>query len=123
MDALGIALWSVYTTDSFDEAIERSANILGNADSTTSITGQIAGAFYGYSTIDKRFLEGANGETGLNHWDDHNFAVRIRRLSQCYNLFLAGVEKLSSQILVPCCAHQVLRKCSARRSICSSAKM
>ncbi|CAK0813327.1 unnamed protein product, partial [Prorocentrum cordatum] len=51
LDGMALALWSVYNTTSFDEAVTRSVNLLGDADSHGSITGQIAGAFYGYRSI------------------------------------------------------------------------
>uniref|UniRef100_A0A7S0FH33 ADP-ribosylglycohydrolase n=1 Tax=Pyrodinium bahamense TaxID=73915 RepID=A0A7S0FH33_9DINO len=70
LDGLALALWSVYHTDSFDQAVTRSVNLLGDADSHGSITGQIAGAFYGYSTINPQFIK------WLTKWDDHEFAVR-----------------------------------------------
>lgn len=70
LDGLAMAMWSVYHTKSFDEAIERSINLLGDADSTGSICGQIAGALYGYSSIHSQFIQ------WQSRWDDHEFAVR-----------------------------------------------
>jgi ADP-ribosyl-[dinitrogen reductase] hydrolase len=70
LDGLALALWSVYHTDSFDAAVARSVNLFGDADSHGSITGQIAGAIYGYRAINPQF------KTWLNTWDDHDFAVR-----------------------------------------------
>merc|ERR1719446_1326560 len=64
LDGLAMALWSVYHTTSFDEAVARSVNLLGDADSHGSITGQLAGALYGYDSINPRFLR------WLNKWDD-----------------------------------------------------
>lgn len=76
MDGLAMALWSVYHTSSFDEAVTRSVNLLGDADSHGSITGQLAGALYGYSTINPKFVE------WLAEWDDYEFAVRALLLHQ-----------------------------------------
>ena len=70
MDGLAIALWAVYHTNSFDEAIERCVNVLGDADSTGSIAGQIAGAFYGYTQINPMFIK------NLDRWDDNDAVVR-----------------------------------------------
>merc|ERR1712050_644312 len=70
MDGMALALWSVYHTTNFDEAIQKSINLLGDSDSHGSITGQIAGALYGYRTIKPQFLQ------WLNRWDEHEFAVR-----------------------------------------------
>jgi len=70
MDGLALALWSVYNSHSFDDAVTRSINLLGDADSHGSITGQLAGAIYGYRSINPQFLK------WLNEWDDHEFALR-----------------------------------------------
>ncbi len=56
MDALAIALWSVYHTQSFDAVVERCVNLRGDADSTGSVTGQLAGALYGLSGINAAFV-------------------------------------------------------------------
>merc|ERR1712039_323536 len=68
LDGLAMALWSVYHTTSFDQAVERSVNLLGDADSHGSVAGQLAGALYGYTTIHKQFQD------WLNRWDDHEIA-------------------------------------------------
>jgi len=70
MDGLAMALWSIYHTTSFDEAVVRSVNLLGDADSHGSITGQLAGALYGYSGINGQFID------WLTQWDDNEFAVK-----------------------------------------------
>lgn len=70
MDGLAMALWSVYHSKSFDEAVVKSVNLCGDADSHGSITGQLAGALYGYSSINTQFLE------WLHQWDVHEFATR-----------------------------------------------
>lgn len=70
LDGLAMAIWAVYHTTSFDKAIERSVNLLGDADSHGSIAGQLAGALYGYSSIHPQFLK------WLNRWDQNEFAVR-----------------------------------------------
>lgn len=70
MDGLAMALWAVYNTSCFDDAVTRCANLLGDADSHASMTGQLAGALYGYNSINPQFLK------WLNEWDDHDFAIR-----------------------------------------------
>lgn len=70
LDGLGIALWAVYNTTSFDEAVVKAVNTLGDADSHGSICGQLAGALYGLSSAHTQFLE------WLNRWDEHEFACR-----------------------------------------------
>eukprot|EP00929_Paragymnodinium_shiwhaense_P014029 TRINITY_DN12189_c0_g2_i2.p1 TRINITY_DN12189_c0_g2~~TRINITY_DN12189_c0_g2_i2.p1 ORF type:complete len:446 (+),score=75.68 TRINITY_DN12189_c0_g2_i2:90-1427(+) len=70
LDGLALALWAVYNTTSFDEAVVRSVNLFGDADSHGSITGQLAGALYGYKNIHPKFMQ------WLNTWDDHEFGTR-----------------------------------------------
>merc|ERR1719378_1636500 len=76
LDGLAMAIWAVYHTKSFDEAITKSINLCGDADSHGSIAGQLAGALYGYSTIHPQFL------AWLNAWDEHEFAVRALLLHE-----------------------------------------
>lgn len=76
LDGLAMAIWAVYHSKSFNEAIEKSINLLGDADSHGSIAGQIAGALYGYTTIHQQFLK------WQNQWDEHEFAVRAVLLNQ-----------------------------------------
>mmetsp|Transcript_17401 Transcript_17401/g.35535 ORF Transcript_17401/g.35535 Transcript_17401/m.35535 type:complete len:537 (+) Transcript_17401:150-1760(+) len=56
-DGLAMALWSVYHTKSFDTAIERCVNLLGDADSTAAVCGQIAGAIYGVEGVGNSFIK------------------------------------------------------------------
>merc|ERR1719330_1358231 len=60
LDGLALALWAVYNTRSFDEAVARCVNLLGDADSHGSIAGQLAGAIYGYRTIHPVFIQCLN---------------------------------------------------------------
>jgi ADP-ribosyl-[dinitrogen reductase] hydrolase len=70
LDGLAMALWAVYHTKTFDEAIAKSINLLGDADSHGSIAGQLAGALYGYSSIHPQFIK------WQSRWDEHEFAIR-----------------------------------------------
>eukprot|EP00930_Biecheleria_cincta_P026147 TRINITY_DN18482_c0_g1_i1.p1 TRINITY_DN18482_c0_g1~~TRINITY_DN18482_c0_g1_i1.p1 ORF type:complete len:580 (+),score=108.68 TRINITY_DN18482_c0_g1_i1:127-1866(+) len=70
LDGLAVALFSVYHTRSFGEAISRCVNFLGDADSTGAICGQIAGAFYGVDAIDARLVQ------RLRPWDTGEVALR-----------------------------------------------
>lgn len=70
MDGLAVALWCVYNTTNFNDAIVRCVNFLGDADTIGAICAQLAGAIYGYSAIDERFLN------WLKKWDDDEVALR-----------------------------------------------
>eukprot|EP01048_Picozoa_sp_COSAG05_P004591 COSAG05_NODE_253_length_12854_cov_23.790200_2_plen_564_part_00 len=80
IDGLAIALHSVYSTLSFDSAVERCINFLGDADSTGSMAGQLAGSIYGVAAINSAFVD------NLQQWDDGEVAVRG------YMLFHAGQQ-------------------------------
>ena len=71
-----MALHSVYTTASFEAAVEKCVNFLGDADSTGSMAGQLAGSIYGYRSVDPRMV------ANLNRWDDHHTALRALLLYQ-----------------------------------------
>lgn len=70
MDGLSMALWSVYHTASFGGAVEACVNLLGDADSTAAVAGQIAGAIYGYSAMDRCLVE------SVERWDQGEIAFR-----------------------------------------------
>ncbi|MAA78947.1 MAG: ADP-ribosyl-[dinitrogen reductase] hydrolase [Deltaproteobacteria bacterium] len=53
---LEAAVWCVGTTSSFEEALIKAVNLAHDADTVAAVTGQIAGALYGYSTIPPRWL-------------------------------------------------------------------
>ena len=54
---LEAALWSVYHTTSFEEALILAVNLGHDADTVGAVTGQIAGALYGVQSIPKRWLD------------------------------------------------------------------
>ena len=70
MDGLAMALFSFYHTTTFMAALAKCVNMLGDADSTGAIVGQLAGAFYGIDGIDKRLLgrlrQWDHGESGIS---------------------------------------------------------
>lgn len=51
IDTLEAALWSVWHTSSFEEAVLLAANLGDDADSVAATAGQLAGALYGASAI------------------------------------------------------------------------
>jgi len=51
------ALWSFYTTDTFEEGMIRAVNLCGDADTIGAVYGQIAGAYYGLEAIPQRWLD------------------------------------------------------------------
>ena len=57
VNSLEAALWCFWTTDSFETAILKAANLGDDADTTAAICGQVAGAHYGEAGIPTRWVE------------------------------------------------------------------
>lgn len=75
MDGLCMALHCIWTTNSFTDAIIKSANMCGDADSVTSVTGQLAGALYGASDINVDWIR------AVQQWDGNgDISLRAYRL-------------------------------------------
>lgn len=51
VDSLEAALWSFWSTETFEAAILKAVNLGDDADTTGAICGQLAGAFYGVEAI------------------------------------------------------------------------
>lgn len=77
MDGLAMALFAVASTTSFHRCIERAVNFLGDADTVGAIAGQIAGAFYGFSSIDERYV------AALRDWDRGEIPCRAALCFMC----------------------------------------
>lgn len=56
--SLRAALWCFWHSDSFEQAVLEAVNLGDDADTTGAVTGQIAGACYGLSSIPERFITG-----------------------------------------------------------------
>jgi ADP-ribosylglycohydrolase len=57
VDTLNIALWAFYKTDNFKDGALLSVNIGGDTDTNAAVYGQIAGAYYGYKAIPKKWRD------------------------------------------------------------------
>lgn len=62
VDTMICALWCFYHTNSFEEAIIKAVNLGGisspDSDTVGAITGQLAGAYYGFDSIPEHFVKG-----------------------------------------------------------------
>jgi ADP-ribosyl-[dinitrogen reductase] hydrolase len=54
---LEAALWSFYTTETFEEGVIKAVNLGDDADTVGAVYGQIAGAYYGFDKIPKKWVE------------------------------------------------------------------
>ena len=57
MHTLDAALWSFYNTDNFEDGAVLAVNLAYDSDTTGAVYGQLAGAYYGYDAIPKRWLD------------------------------------------------------------------
>ena len=78
MDGLAMALWGVYHSSCFEEAILHTVNLLGDSDSTGAVAGQMAGALYG-----ARGIESGADWTGIFDADDGGTRGASRGPSMC----------------------------------------
>jgi ADP-ribosyl-[dinitrogen reductase] hydrolase len=69
-----MALNAVYRSHDFSSAITNCVNMLGDADSTGAVAGQIAGALYGFGDIPDKM------KADLWRWDDGEIALRAALL-------------------------------------------
>lgn len=56
VDSMRIAVGSIATTGSFEEAVVEAVNLGGDADTNGAITGGLAGAWYGYDAIPEAWI-------------------------------------------------------------------
>ena len=57
VDSLEAALWSFWTTASYEDAVLAAANLGDDTDTTAAVCGQVAGAHYGVGGIPEAWLE------------------------------------------------------------------
>ena len=57
VSTLEAALWAFNTTDSFEDGLVAAVNLGGDSDSIGAVYGQIAGAYYGFDAIPRRWVE------------------------------------------------------------------
>jgi ADP-ribosylglycohydrolase len=74
MDATAMALHCIWTTNSAKDAILKAVNMCGDADSVGSVTGQIAGAAYGFSDFPTDWV------AAVNKWDNYEVGLRAFQL-------------------------------------------
>lgn len=58
LDTLQAAIWAVAQSDTFADAVLLAVNLGGDADTIGAVTGQIAGARWGFQTIPQEWISG-----------------------------------------------------------------
>jgi ADP-ribosylglycohydrolase len=59
-------LWSFYSTDSFENALIEAVNLGDDADTVGATTGQIAGVYYGFENIPKKWIDNVADKNLIN---------------------------------------------------------
>lgn len=57
VDTYDAAMWAFWNTDNFRDCILAAANLCGDADTIAAVAGQVAGAWYGFSSIPTEWVE------------------------------------------------------------------
>lgn len=79
VDSMRIAVGSMATTDTFEDAVVKAVNLGGDADTNGAITGGIAGAWYGYDAIPAEWIAALAPDVREAMIRLANAAVRARR--------------------------------------------
>lgn len=79
IDTLEAALWSVHTTNSFEEALVKAVNLGDDADTVGAVTGQLAGAIYGASSIPQRWLKKLAWRGHITEMADQLYALNLSK--------------------------------------------
>ncbi len=58
VESLRAALWAFATSQGFEEAVLKAVNLGDDADTTGAVCGQLAGAYWGYSSIPQPLISG-----------------------------------------------------------------
>jgi ADP-ribosylglycohydrolase len=76
MDGLAMSLWSLWHSHDFASCTYNVVNLMGDADTTGAICGQMAGAFYGYTAMATQKWSSKMIDN-LSKWDPH-FQIPLR---------------------------------------------
>jgi ADP-ribosyl-[dinitrogen reductase] hydrolase len=80
------ALWGLFTTDSFEEALVQVANLGSDADTAAAVVGALAGARYGLSGIPTRWRVQLQGQWPVGsgyYWREADFIRLAYSLAGC----------------------------------------
>ena len=56
LDTLESSLWCFLTTSTYEESVLKAVNMGGDTDTTGTVTGGLAGIFYGYNAIPEKWI-------------------------------------------------------------------
>jgi ADP-ribosyl-[dinitrogen reductase] hydrolase len=78
VSTLQAALWAFETTETFEDGMLASVNLGGDADSIGAVYGQIAGAYYGFEAIPKRWLKAVKDRNKINELIENLIHLKMR---------------------------------------------
>ncbi|MGQ0332958.1 ADP-ribosylglycohydrolase family protein [Halomonas elongata] len=80
VDSLEAALWCVWHTETFQDAVLMAANLGDDADTVAAITGQLAGAYYGVERIPETWRNVLFESHRIHQMAKHLLSARVRSL-------------------------------------------
>ena len=66
LDTLESSLWCFLRTSSYKEAVLKAVNLGGDTDTTGTVTGGLAGLFYGYESLPVHWIEGIAKQAAID---------------------------------------------------------
>ena len=76
VESLEAALWCFWTTETYEQAILAATNLGDDADTTSAICGQVAGAYYGESNIPNHWLRQLTMRNEITKLAEQLYAAR-----------------------------------------------
>ena len=90
VDSLEAALWSVLTSNSFEESVLKAVNLGEDTDTIGALTGCLAGLIYGEYKIPEKWINALQGkdylEQSIEEFEDYLELVQIDRLKKELNV-------------------------------------
>lgn len=79
VESLEAALWCFWTTETYQEAVLAATNLGDDADTTSAICGQVAGAYYGESSIPNHWLRQLTMRNEITELADQLYVAAVRQ--------------------------------------------
>ncbi len=70
VDSIVCAMWCLRHTNTFEEAVLKAVNLGGDSDTIGAITGQLAGAYYGFDAIPDHLVKGLSNQDMLKQYTE-----------------------------------------------------
>lgn len=77
VESLEAALWCFWSTQTYEQAVLAATNLGDDADTTAAICGQVAGAYYGESTIPSHWLSQLTMREEMTELADRLYAATV----------------------------------------------